>query len=160
MMRANDWTPGGIMLSRFYAGAPRRTLRFASLIIAAVAASSAVAQPYPSKPVRLIIPSSPGSGVDFVSRVVAPPLSTELGQQVVTDNRAGAGGLVGAELAAKAAPNGYTLIMATPSTTINAILHKNMSANLLSEFAPIALATSGQFVLIVNPSVPAKALKD
>jgi tripartite-type tricarboxylate transporter receptor subunit TctC len=126
--------------------------------IASLVAGTAAAQPYPSKPVRLIIPSSPGSGVDFVSRTVAPPLSTELGQQVVTDNRAGAGGLVGAELAAKAPPNGYTLIMATPSQVINAHLHKNMSANLLGEFVPISLATSGQFVLIVNPSVPAKTL--
>src|SRR5688500_12092407 len=84
-------------LSHFItAGALKRTL----LIAAAIAAGTAAAQPYPSKPVRLIIPSSPGSGVDFVSRVVAPPLSAELGQQVVTDNRAGAGGLVGAELAA------------------------------------------------------------
>ena len=99
-----------------------------SLIASLVLAGTAAAQPYPSKPIRLIIPSSPGSGVDFVSRVVAPPLSAELGQQVVTDNRAGAGGIVGAEIAAKAPPNGYTLIMATPSTTINAILHKNMSA--------------------------------
>ena len=142
------------MTSVMFVGALKRTL----LAIAVVGAGTAAAQPYPSKPVRLIIPSSPGSGVDFVSRVVAPPLSTELAQQVVTDNRAGAGGLVGAELAAKAPPNGYTLIMATPSTTINAILHKNMSANLLGEFVPISLATSGQFVLIVNPSVPAKTL--
>src|SRR5688500_3878710 len=158
MMPANHSIPGAFMLSLLVVGAPRRTLRIASLVIATMIAGAAAAQPYPSKPVRLIIPSSPGSGVDFVSRVVAPPLSTELGQQVVTDNRAGAGGLVGAELAAKAPPNGYTLIMATPSTTINAILHKNMSPSLLGEFAPISLATSGQFVLIVNPSVPAKTL--
>src|SRR5687767_13151043 len=126
----------------------------ASFIIAGTVA----AQPYPSKPVRLIIPSSPGSGVDFVSRTVAPPLSTELGQQVVTDNRAGAGGSIAAELAAKAPANGYTLLMSTPSQVINAHLYKNMSPNLLGEFAPISLATSGQFVLIVHPSVQAKTV--
>jgi tripartite-type tricarboxylate transporter receptor subunit TctC len=121
-------------------------------------AGGALAQTYPSKPIRLIAPSSPGSGVDFVSRIVAQPLSDELGQQVVVDNRAGAGGNIGAETAAKAVPNGYTLIMATPSQLINAILYKNLSRDLLGEFAPVTLATSGQFVLIVHPSVPAKSV--
>jgi tripartite-type tricarboxylate transporter receptor subunit TctC len=121
-------------------------------------AGGALAQAYPSKPIRLIAPSSPGSGVDFVSRIVAQPLSDELGQQVVVDNRAGAGGNIGAETAAKAVPNGYTLIMATPSQLINAILYKNLSRDLLGEFAPVTLATSGQFVLIVHPSVPAKSV--
>lgn len=137
----------------------RQSLRHfvtASLAAAALLAGPAAAQPYPSKPIRLIAPSSPGSGVDLVSRTLAPPLAAELGQQVVVDNRAGAGGNIGAEIAAKAAPNGYTLIMATPSQVINAHLYKNLSPNLLVEFAPISLATSGQFVLIVNPSVQAK----
>src|SRR3954470_14788863 len=87
--------------------------------ICAMCEAGALAQTYPSKPIRLIAPSSPGSGVDFVSRIVAQPLSDELGQQVVVDNRAGAGGNIGAETAAKAVPNGYTLIMATPSQLIN-----------------------------------------
>jgi tripartite-type tricarboxylate transporter receptor subunit TctC len=118
----------------------------------------ALAQPYPAKPVRLIAPSSPGSGVDLVSRILAQPLSVELGQQVIVDNRAGAGGNIGAEIAAKSVPNGYTLIMGTPSQVINAILYKNLSRDLLGEFAPISLATSGQFVLIVNLAVPAKSV--
>jgi tripartite-type tricarboxylate transporter receptor subunit TctC len=116
------------------------------------------AQSYPNRPVRLIAPSSPGSGVDFVSRVVAQPLSAELGQQVIVDNRAGAGGNIGADIAAKSLPNGYTLIMATPSQVINAALYKNLSRDLLGEFAPISIATSGQFVLIVHPSVPVKSV--
>jgi tripartite-type tricarboxylate transporter receptor subunit TctC len=119
-------------------------------------ATAATAQPYPTRPIRLIAPSSPGSGVDLVSRMLATPLSAELGQQVVVDNRAGGGGVIGAEIAAKSPPNGYTLIMATPSQVINANLHKNMSPDLLAEFTPITLATSGQFVLIVNSSVQAK----
>ena len=122
----------------------------------ALIATGATAQPYPTRPIRLIAPSSPGSGVDLVSRTLATPLSTELGQQVVVDNRAGGGGVIGAEIAAKSPPNGYTLIMATPSQVINANLHKNMSPDLLAEFTPITLATSGQFVLIVNSSVQAK----
>jgi len=119
---------------------------------------AATAQSYPTKPIRLIAPSSAGSGVDFVSRVVAAPLSTEFGQQVIVDNRAGAGGNIGAEIAAKSAPNGYTLFMATPSQVINAILYKNLSYNLLGEFTPISMATLGQFVLIVHPSLPAKSV--
>jgi tripartite-type tricarboxylate transporter receptor subunit TctC len=96
--------------------------------------------------------------VDIVSRILAQPLGADLGQQVVVDNRAGAGGNIGADIAAKSAPNGYTLIMATPSQVINAVLYKNLSRDLLGEFTPISLATSGQFVLIVHPSVPAKSL--
>jgi tripartite-type tricarboxylate transporter receptor subunit TctC len=127
-----------------------------ALSILALIATAATAQPYPTRPIRLIAPSSPGSGVDLVSRTLATPLSAELGQQVVVDNRAGGGGVIGAEIAAKSPPNGYTLIMATPSQVINANLHKNMSPDLLAEFTPITLATSGQFVLIVNSSVQAK----
>ena len=127
-----------------------------ALSILALMANAATAQSYPTRPIRLIAPSSAGSGVDLVSRILATPLSAELGQQVVVDNRAGGGGLIGAEIAAKSPPNGYTLIMATPSQVINANLHKNMSPDLLAEFTPITLATSGQFVLIVNSSVQAK----
>ncbi|MGZ5259424.1 MAG: Bug family tripartite tricarboxylate transporter substrate binding protein, partial [Burkholderiales bacterium] len=114
-------------------------------------AASVRAQPYPNKPVRLIAPSSPGRGVDIVARIVAQPLSADLGQQIVVDNRAGAGGNIGAETAAKSIPNGYTLIMATPSQVINAVIYKNLSRDLLGEFSPITLATSGQFVLVTNP---------
>ncbi|MGZ5093321.1 MAG: tripartite tricarboxylate transporter substrate binding protein [Burkholderiales bacterium] len=121
-------------------------------------AASVRAQPYPNKPVRLIAPSSPGSGVDIVARIVAQPLSADLGQQIVVDNRAGAGGNIGAETAAKSIPNGYTLIMATPSQVINAVIYKNLSRDLLGEFSPITLATSGQFVLVTNPAVPAKSV--
>jgi tripartite-type tricarboxylate transporter receptor subunit TctC len=127
-------------------------------LIAASSTATVCAQDYPSKPVRLIAPSSPGSGVDIISRIVAQPLSVELGQQIVVDNRAGAGGNIGADTAAKAVPNGYTLIMATPSQVINAIIYKNLSRDLLAEFSPVTLATSGQFILIVNPSVPAKSV--
>jgi tripartite-type tricarboxylate transporter receptor subunit TctC len=121
--------------------------------------NAASAQSYPTKPIRLIAPSSPGSGVDIVSRIVAQPLGADLGQQVVVDNRAGAGGNIGADIAAKSAPNGYTLITCTPSQVINAILYKNLSRDLLAEFAPITLIGSGQFVLIVNHSVPAKSVQ-
>jgi tripartite-type tricarboxylate transporter receptor subunit TctC len=128
------------------------------VLINAALAGAAIAQAYPTKPVRMIAPSSPGSGVDIVSRILAQPMGADLGQQVVVDNRAGAGGNIGADIAAKSAPNGYTLIMSTPSQVINAVLYKNLSRDLLGEFAPISLATSGQFILIVHPSVPAKSV--
>ncbi len=122
----------------------------------ALAAGDVSAQAYPSKPIRLIAPSSPGSGVDLVSRMLATPLAAELGQQVVVDNRAGAGGNIGADIAAKSVANGYTLMMCTPSQVINAALYKNLSPDLLAEFTPISLVTSGQFVLIANQSLLAK----
>jgi tripartite-type tricarboxylate transporter receptor subunit TctC len=139
--------------------APGRAPRlFAVTFIAATLSGAALAQSYPSKPIRLIAPSSPGSGVDFVSRIVAQPLGADLGQQVVVDNRAGAGGNIGAEIAAKSVANGYTLIMCTPSQIINAVLYKNLSRDLLGEFAPITLVGSGQYVLIANNAVPAKTV--
>jgi len=133
-----------------------RRIVASTLGVLALLCADASAQAYPSKPIRLIAPSSPGSGVDLVSRMLAPPLSAELGQQVVVDNRAGAGGNIGADIAAKSVPNGYTLMMCTPSQVINAALYKNLSPDLLAEFAPISLVTSGQFVLIANLSLPAK----
>jgi tripartite-type tricarboxylate transporter receptor subunit TctC len=129
-------------------------------LIALVVGGNALGQGYPSKPIRLIAPSSPGSGVDIVARIVGQALTPELGQQVVIDNRAGAGGNIGAETVAKAVPNGYTLIMATPSQVINANLYKNLSRDLLGEFSPVTLATSGQFVLVVHTSVPVKSVAD
>ena len=121
-----------------------------------LSSATAFAQTYPNRPIRLIAPSSAGSGVDLVSRTLAVPLAAELRQQVVVDNRAGAGGNIGAEIAAKAVPDGYTLMMATPSQVINAHLYKNLSPDLLTEFTPITLATSGQYVLLANQSVQAK----
>src|SRR3954463_792852 len=109
-----------------------------TMLLAAFAANAAT-ETWPTKPVRLIAPSSPGSGVDIVSRIIAQPLGAELGQQVVVDNRAGAGGNIGADIAAKSVPNGYTIIMSTPSQVINAVLYKNLSRDLLGEFAPISL---------------------
>lgn len=127
-------------------------------VLALFTAGTVMAQSYPDKPIRLIAASSPGSGVDIVSRILAIPLSADLGQQVIVDNRAGAGGNIGADTAAKATPNGYTLLMATPSQVINAVLYKNLSRDLLAEFAPVTIVGSGQFVLITHPSVPTKSV--
>lgn len=128
--------------------------------IAVAASSVALAQPYPSKPIRLIAPSSPGSGVDIVARFVGQKLSENLKQQVVVDNRAGAGANLGAEIAARAAPDGYTLFMGTPAHTINPAVYRKLTYDILKDFAPITLVTTGQYVLVVHPAVAAKSVKE
>jgi tripartite-type tricarboxylate transporter receptor subunit TctC len=118
------------------------------------------AQGYPAKPVRLIAASSPGSAVDIVARIIAQKLSEQLGQQVIVDNRAGAGGNLGAEVAAKAPPDGYTLFMGTPAHAINTGLYRKLDYDLVRDFAPISQVTSGQYAIVVHPSLPVKSVKD
>jgi tripartite-type tricarboxylate transporter receptor subunit TctC len=118
----------------------------------------AQAQSYPAKPVRLIAPSSPGSGVDIVARFYAQKLSAQIKQQVVVENRAGAGANLGAEIAAKALPDGYTLFMGTPAHTINPSLYRRLNYDILRDFVPISQVTSGQYVLVTHPALPVKTL--
>src|SRR3954452_14614667 len=127
---------------------------FATVLLCA--AALAQAQPSPAKPIHLIVPFPPGGGNDTVARAIAQQISPELGQPVVIDNRPGAGGSVGAELAAKAPPDGYTLFLAgVGSHVVNPNLHKT-AYDPVSDFAPITLIASAPSVLVVNPSVPAK----
>jgi len=134
---------------------------FSGILVSGPALVRAADAPnYPSKPVRVIAPSSPGSGVDIVSRLVAQKLGANLGQQVLVENRAGAGGNLGAEVAAKAAPDGYTLFMATPSHAINPALYRKLNYDSIRDFAPIGLVMTGQYVLVAHPSLPAKSVKE
>ena len=126
----------------------------------AAAAPVVMAQAYPAKPVRMIAASSPGSAVDIVARIVAQKLGEQLGQQVIVDNRAGAGGNLGAELAAKAAPDGYTLFMGTPAHAINTGLYRKLNYDLVRDFAPVSQVTSGQYVIVVHPSLPVKSVRE
>lgn len=132
------------------------------VLCAALAATSPAgeAQQYPARAVRLIVASSPGSGVDIVSRILAQKLSTGLGQQVIVDNRAGAGANLGAEIAAKSPADGYTLFMGTPAHAINASMYSGLNYDIVRDFAPVSLVTTGQYVLIVHPSVPARTVKE
>lgn len=124
------------------------------------AASGAAAQDYPVKPVRLIVAQSAGSATDTAARVIGQKLSALLGQSVVIDNRAGAGGLLGTELAAKAAPDGYTLLFANISTHgVNPALYRKLRYDPIGGFAPISMASTTPNVLIVHPSVPAKTTR-
>lgn len=122
--------------------------------------AGASAQSYPSKPVRLVVASSPGSGVDILARLVQPKLSEGLAQQVIVDNRAGAGGNLGAAAAARAVADGYTLFMATPAHSISSSLPGKPGYDLMRDFAPISLLTTGHYMLVVHPSVPAKSVRE
>src|SRR5688500_9418730 len=131
-----------------------------SIALACIAASSAIAQSYPAKSVRMIVASSAGSNPDTIARVLAQGMSQVLGQQVVVDDRAGAGGNIGAEVAAKAPADGYTVFLAHTNHSINAGLYKKLSYDLLTDFSPLTLVATGAFVATVHPSVPAKTVRD
>ena len=135
----------------------RRTLTIALLL----AAGLAQAQGYPHKPIRMIVASAPGGAPDILARAVAQKLAEGLGQQVVVDNRAGASGLIGAEMAANATPDGYTLFLGT--TTLFAILpnlKKNLPYDIKRDFASITQIAAASNVLVINPSVPAKSVAE
>jgi tripartite-type tricarboxylate transporter receptor subunit TctC len=128
-------------------------------VVGALTAPVAAAQAYPTKPVRLVVPFPPGGGTDLVGRAIAQGLTERLGQTVIVDNRAGAGGVIGADHVAKSAPDGYTIVMGTPGPlTINPNLRK-VPYDPAGDFAPISLATISPFVLVVHPSVPARSVK-
>ncbi|HKA39908.1 MAG TPA: tripartite tricarboxylate transporter substrate binding protein [Burkholderiales bacterium] len=132
------------------------TGRLLLLFLALAFAAPAVSQQYPARAVRIIVASSPGSGVDIVSRILAQKLSGGLGQQVVVDNRAGAGANLGAEIAARAPADGYTLLMGTPAHVINVSLYSGLNYDVVRDFTPVSLVSTGQYVVIVHPSVPAR----
>ncbi|MGE5096657.1 MAG: tripartite tricarboxylate transporter substrate binding protein [Betaproteobacteria bacterium] len=116
---------------------------------------------YPGKPIKLIVPFAAGGGNDAVARTIAQKISAGLGQQVVVDNRAGAGGVVGAELAAKSPPDGYTLFLGgVGSHAINPSLHRNLPYDPVRDFAPVCLVASAPLILVVNPSMPANSVAE
>ena len=129
-------------------------------ILYSVMWSNATAQGYPTKPVKIIVPFPPGAGVDIVSRLVATKLALTVGQQFIIENRSGAGGTIGAAEAARAVPDGYTLLAAPSSIALSQSLYKNLSFNAEKDFKAIGLMASVPFVLVVNPTVPAKSLSE
>jgi tripartite-type tricarboxylate transporter receptor subunit TctC len=131
------------------------------LLFAAALSPSAAAQTvYPAKTVRIIVPFPPGSGADITTRLVAPKLGETLGQQFIVDNRAGAAGNIGAEVAARSPADGYTLLTAPASSAISQTLYPKLSYDLVKDFEPIALMAGVPFMLVVHPSLPAKTVKD
>lgn len=131
----------------------------AGCVIGTIAAGAS-AQSYPAKPVRVLIASSAGSNPDTVTRIIAGDLGRVWNQQVVIDNRAGAGGNIGAEIAARAPADGYNLFMAHTNHTINATLYRKLTYDLTSDFVPISLVALSPFVASVHPSVPVKSLRE
>ena len=126
-------------------------------------AADAVAQSsagYPNRPLRFIVPYAAGGNGDIVARIIAQKLIAQIGQQIVIDNRGGAGGNIGAELAARAAPDGYTFMLGTNTHVINMSLFSKLPYDIQRDFAPVTLTTSAPMVLIVHPSLPAKTVKE
>lgn len=134
----------------------RLELKLIALISLLCAFSGAAAQPFPSKPIRWVVPSSPGGGADTVTRLVASALPAVLGQRVVVENRAGASGNIGAENVAKSPPDGYTWIMMNNAQAANVSLYKNLSYDLLRDFAPVTQVDSSPHVIVVHPSLPVR----
>ena len=118
------------------------------------------AQSYPTRPVKILVPFPPGAGVDIVTRLIANKLSLATGQQFIIENRSGAGGNVGAAEAARATPDGYTLLAAPSSIALSQSLFKNLPFNAEKDFRAIGLMASVPFILVVNPTVPAKSLPE
>jgi tripartite-type tricarboxylate transporter receptor subunit TctC len=139
-----------------------KALLAAGLAIAtALLVPGVFAQDYPNKPIRLIVPFGAGGGSDYVGRLVAQKLTEQMGQSVVVDNRPGAASLLGTELAARAAPDGYTLLLADSGFTINPAYYKNTKYDPLKDFDPITVVAETPYLLVVNPALPyAGSLKE
>jgi tripartite-type tricarboxylate transporter receptor subunit TctC len=132
------------------------------IVFAVVAAFSAAAcgAEFPSKPLRLIVPSAPGGGIDFTARVIAAQLTNLLGKTVVVDNRAGASGIMGSDTVAKAVPDGHTLLMASSSLSVAPHIYRNVPYDIIKDFAAVSLVARSPNLLVVHPSVQAKSVKD
>ncbi len=128
--------------------------------LAASACQLSLAQTYPNRSIRMIIPAPPGGGVDTIARAVGQKLSDVFGQPVVPDNRPGAGTMIGSELTAKSQPDGYTILVMTNSHAINAAVQKNLRYDPLKDFAEVSLLAISPYLLIVHPSVPAKSVRE
>jgi len=131
-----------------------------ALVSAFLFCANAFAQSFPNRPIRVVVPFPPGGGADVVVRLITPKVSELLGQPVVVENRAGAGGIIGADYVAKAPADGYTLLVATASATINQTLAKNLPWDLKRDFAPVVMLIKNQNVLVVHPSVPVSNVRE
>lgn len=131
-----------------------------SILPLLVGALPANAQSYPSKPIKLVVPWAPGGGIDNLARVVGEKLAENLGQPIVIENRPGAASSVGTAFVAKAAPDGYTLILSNTTHSINATLYRALPYDSVKDFAPVMFVASSMGVLVVYPAFPAKTIKD
>ena len=132
---------------------------FVALLLAATA-SAAVAQGFPSRPIRIVVPTAPGGAPDVVARFLMPRLAEELGQSIIVENRAGANAMIGAEAVARSAPDGYTWLFGTGQNTVNPSIMKKVPHDIVEDFAPVSLIFHAAYMLTVHPAVPAKSVKD
>ena len=137
-----------------------RALSSVACACALLAAPLASAQSYPVRPVRLIVPFPPGGNTDIIARIVAPKMSENLGQQIVIDNRGGAGSVIGTELAARAPADGYVLLMVSAAHTINPAMAKKLPYDAVKDFTPISLVADVPTVFVCHPSLPVKTVKE
>jgi len=155
--RAGTGAPGDAGRVRARSGA---WLALALAFTGLLAAEVAPAQPYPTRPLRIVVPLAPGGTTDILARMTAQRLSEVLGQPVVVDNRPGGGGTIGNRIVAQAPGDGYTLLMATPTMTINPSLHRDAGYDAVRDFAPVSLIAAIPIVLAVHPAVPARSVKE
>jgi len=139
---------------------PRRRALVAATLALAPGPRAFAQAPWPSKPIRFILPFPPGGGTDILGRLIAERLGARLGQPVVIENRGGAGGNVGAEAAAKSAPDGYTIVLVAPSLAISPSLYSKLPYDPIKDFAPVSLVATVPNVMVTNPAVPAKSLAE
>lgn len=138
----------------------RRWLQVALGLAFSCCALAAGAQDYPNRPIRLVVPQPPGGPTDIVARLVAQKLSERLGQQVIVDNKPGAGANIGSEIVAKAPKDGYTLLVGTVQQIVNPFLFASLPYDPAKDFAPVSLMTKAHIVLVVNPETPARTLQE
>ena len=139
----------------------RRSILQGGSILATFGASRAFAQAtFPTKPVQMIVPFAPGGGNDVLARLISPHLAAQLGQPVLVENKPGAGGNIGAQLVARSTPDGYTLLLASNTLTINPYLIKNIPFDVSRDFAPVARIANQSIVIVVNPTLPVKSIAE
>ncbi len=139
----------------------RRAAPWCCLFCGLAAAGATVAQPYPVKPIRFVIPYAPGGGTDLTARPIAVKLTERWGKSVFLDNRPGGGGMIGAEIVAKSAPDGYTILISAGSEmSMNLMLYSKMPYDPVKDFQPVTLATTTPAILLAHPSLPVKSIKD
>lgn len=138
----------------------RRSGRVLSIVLFGLASASVCAQSYPVKPVRMIVPFVAGGNTDIIARIVAPELSKALGQQLLIENRGGAGSTIGSEVVAKAAPDGYTLLMVSSAHVINPAMIKKLPYDAVKDFAPISIVANVPTAFAVHPQLPVKNVKE
>lgn len=160
----NEMTDRGNHLFDYLQTAQRQLVFIGAIVglflLTGITVSPLCAESYPNKPIRFILPYSPGGAVDTIGRIVAQKLAEGLGQSVVPENRPGAGSTIGTEIAVRAKPDGYTIVIGSASITISPSLYKKLNYDSIRDLAPISMTALGHQVFLVHPSLPVKDLKE